>query len=720
MKKIYLCLVLAVSIANSPMAQDLAMANPLPEDTTQQFDFMNMSLEEMMNIKVTVATKGELTQKETPGIVTVITEEEIQKTGARDLIELLRLVPGFDFGADVQGFVGIGTRGLWAAEGKVLFLVDDHELNELTVGMMPMGNHVAVDNIRQIEIIRGPGSAIYGGFAQLAVIKISTKQAETNGISASTTQSMMGNTLGRSNFNFSIGSNQKQLSWHLAGFYGDAIRSTRNYTDPTGATESFRNNSDIRTRNLNFGIKYKTLSFGALVEQYSNESIDNYGTFGYDQESGALKKYDIKYGTISLLLSNTFKINEKLKIIPEISYKVQRPWSAIDTVGFGRRSANTDRPDTLGYYYYDFITTRYYAKIEALYDPTPNVNLLLGSKYFIDNAKVYDKGTPSLYDPIVSTIPPDFIGRVNYNNISAYAQGSVKTKFANFTAGARYDRHSLGFDAFVPRIAVTRSFEKFHIKLLATQSFRSPAMFNMTEKNIKPEIATVFEIEGGAAIGKSLFVSANIFDITIDKPIVYYTSNDANTGVISQGYNNGQKTGSRGFELEAKLKLKRLYANASYSFYDQANKNTTPAFGIDKNDLTNSTMNTNGFLMGFGKHKVTLNCIYNITDNWSINGNLIYNSEKYAYFAYDYTRAGLDTDGDNFKNIKQLPATFIANVFVKRDNLFVKNLTLSLGCYNLLNQNIYFANPYKTIHPPIPGATREYSVKIAYKLDFKS
>ena len=116
---------------NNLFAQDLSNTQYTPIDTTRKFIFMNSTLDEVMNIKVTVASKNAMTLRESPGIITIITEEEIRNMGARDLIDVLRFVPGFDFASDIQNYVGIGVRGNWATEGKVSVLVDGIELNEL-------------------------------------------------------------------------------------------------------------------------------------------------------------------------------------------------------------------------------------------------------------------------------------------------------------------------------------------------------------------------------------------------------------------------------------------------------------------------------------------------------------------------------------------------------------------------------------------------------------
>src|SRR5262245_19539947 len=134
-----------------------------------------LSLEELLNMELDVAARKARTIRESPGIVSVITHEEIVASGARDMMDLLLRVPCLAFGMDVNGVVGIGVRGVWAHEGKALLLVDGQEMNENLYTSTQWGNHIPLDLVERIEIIRGPGSAIYGGYAELAVINVITR-----------------------------------------------------------------------------------------------------------------------------------------------------------------------------------------------------------------------------------------------------------------------------------------------------------------------------------------------------------------------------------------------------------------------------------------------------------------------------------------------------------------------------------------------------------------
>ncbi len=102
---------------------------------------------------------------------------EIERSGARDLIDILNLVPGFRSVSEVHETISLGTRGVYGAEGKIQINIDGIEVNENLFGYILLGNHHPAEMIEQIEIIRGPGSAIYGGTAELGVIKIITRGA---------------------------------------------------------------------------------------------------------------------------------------------------------------------------------------------------------------------------------------------------------------------------------------------------------------------------------------------------------------------------------------------------------------------------------------------------------------------------------------------------------------------------------------------------------------
>lgn len=145
-----------------------------------------MSLEELMTVEIdTVRTASKYDQKisEAPSSVTVIRADEIRKYGYRTLAEVLRSVPGFYLNHD-RNYDYVGVRGFRRPgdyDTRILLLVDGYRTND-NIGDSPLfGTQflLDVDLIDRVEIIRGPGSSLYGSNALLAVINVITKDGKT-------------------------------------------------------------------------------------------------------------------------------------------------------------------------------------------------------------------------------------------------------------------------------------------------------------------------------------------------------------------------------------------------------------------------------------------------------------------------------------------------------------------------------------------------------------
>ena len=81
-------------------------------------------LEELMNTPISVATKTVQFRKSR--FYYSDNPEEIERRGARDLIDILNFVPGLEVGFDITGTYGVAVRGVWGNEGKVLVLLGWH------------------------------------------------------------------------------------------------------------------------------------------------------------------------------------------------------------------------------------------------------------------------------------------------------------------------------------------------------------------------------------------------------------------------------------------------------------------------------------------------------------------------------------------------------------------------------------------------------------------
>jgi len=129
--------------------------------------------------EVTIATRHETQISKAPSIVTVITAEEIKNLGYRTFVEILRIVPGFEIlKSGDTGVVVPAVRGI-TSSNKVRLMLNGHFVNSpFTGSAFGRFDDFPVENIKKIEIIRGPGSAMYGENAFTAVINIITKDAK--------------------------------------------------------------------------------------------------------------------------------------------------------------------------------------------------------------------------------------------------------------------------------------------------------------------------------------------------------------------------------------------------------------------------------------------------------------------------------------------------------------------------------------------------------------
>lgn len=137
-----------------------------------------MDLGELLNINIATGTPKELA--EAPAVVSVITEEDIKATGARTLAEALDSVPGLYVStARFRLQKVFSVRGIQTdLTPQTLVLLDGNKISQLSQGSTPASFRYPVHAIERIEVIRGPGSAVYGADAFSGVINVITKKSK--------------------------------------------------------------------------------------------------------------------------------------------------------------------------------------------------------------------------------------------------------------------------------------------------------------------------------------------------------------------------------------------------------------------------------------------------------------------------------------------------------------------------------------------------------------
>jgi outer membrane receptor protein involved in Fe transport len=649
-----------------------------------------LSLEDLLRIKLTTSTKSKpMSLRDSPNVMTLITREEILRSGARELADVLRLVPGITLNGDLYSSVFAGFRGIWGSEGKILLLLDGHEMFDLLYYGVELGNRIPIDQVERIEIIRGPGSVVHGGSAELAVINIITRSAkdlEGGQVTAIYGQMFDGaihqgqslaDSFSRRTISAAFGrtfGDARELSLKAGMYIGQGNRSDQPYVDIDGATYNMAGNARTDPMLFHLSADYRGLKLSYLFEYYRTTMKDGYGAALSDT-------LPVNYLSSSLHVSYEWRLAQGLKLVPRLSLLNQKPWQ-------------TDNSTAQSPAYRDFRwapeTQRVLGGLTVVWDPVPTLNLLLGNDYNLDTA-AYERA-PN--DPNATTWEAM---HARHRNAAVYGQALLDTPLANLSAGARYEWREHVGSAFVPRAGATKTFGPFHFKLLASRAFRAPAIGNLMQTpDVKPEMTTVFEIELGYRLHPAVFAVVNAFDITIDHPFVYFF--DSATSL--DGYRNYDRMGTRGGEFELRFAAERHHANLSYSYYTAAGKGQIDTLAVPGH---------RSVLLGFAPHKIALQAGTGITKRLDVSVSaLLFAGQRLGYYAYDASGTPVARD---------YGAELQLSAFLSYRDLFLPGSSVGVGVSNLANAKTVLIQAYDNGHPPLPGPSREVFLRIGY--DFR-
>ena len=147
--------------------------------TPQTPSLGRLSLEDLGNIEVTTVSKTPEEVRRTPAAIHVITREDIRRSGAASIPEILRMVPGVNVARIDSTHWSVGVRGFGDQFSKsVLVLIDGRSVYTPLFGGVFWGMHdTLIEDIQRIEVIRGPGGTIWGSNAMNGVINIVTRAA---------------------------------------------------------------------------------------------------------------------------------------------------------------------------------------------------------------------------------------------------------------------------------------------------------------------------------------------------------------------------------------------------------------------------------------------------------------------------------------------------------------------------------------------------------------
>jgi outer membrane receptor for ferrienterochelin and colicin len=151
-------------------------------------ELLALDLESLLDIEVVTASKVSESQSNAPGIISVVTHDELRRLEGTTLREILERVPGL-----ASSTAYFTDRSMVAARGDqtkingghVLFLINGRPTREVLEGGLASDllESFPVNVLERIEVSKGPGSVLYGSNAFSAVVNLITREAESNGFS---------------------------------------------------------------------------------------------------------------------------------------------------------------------------------------------------------------------------------------------------------------------------------------------------------------------------------------------------------------------------------------------------------------------------------------------------------------------------------------------------------------------------------------------------------
>ncbi len=561
-------------------------------------------IEEMLFSEIPTFVTASLSKRsldKVPGTVSVIAKEQIKSHGFKYLIDVLHVIPGIRLAESSTG-ISINTRGFTAYGPELKLMIDGYSVNTKLARSISPYLRYPLNNVKQIEIIRGPGSSLYGTDAFCAVINIITDKTDR------TTASVSGGELGNHEVNAAHYKKRgEDLSYSFTCDYmeenGDKITYETDFLTGTGMSYAPQTSKAGKKRvGATVSLGYKNLTIDAshlyqerdMVFGYLNtQSPDKFVEKDKYSFVGAKYLYDISEKS-SLLFKTHYLLNPldvggqflpsgfdwmNLLGIPDIDFD-----------GTADNWPNGSHAETV------FETQCF--DFEALYQSfLGNHELSLGfqtsiEKYFdcetltdIDVRSLYFRKVPYVKragsDPMASFTAA---GKSSTQNGVFVQDVFDMTDKTTLIAGARYDNYSKAGDTFNPRMAVVwNTFADQTMKFSYATAFMAPApnyrytnIFGYTSNpDLRPATVNTIEMSIQNLIHQDFHYSIAFFYNEINDRIVAVV-----VGSDSMFYNSNRTDYVKGYEVEGRWSATdNLVFWGNYSFfkgYDNHNKSDYP------------------------------------------------------------------------------------------------------------------------------------------------
>jgi outer membrane receptor for ferrienterochelin and colicins len=648
-----------LSAATSPEAT-------LPDLTTLPLE----ALMEMEVPKVYGASKFEQKPTEAPASITVVSSEEVKRYGHRTLADVLQSVQGFHVSYD-RNYSFLGARGVSLGDfnSRILLLVDGHRVNNNLTDGAYLGTEflLDVDLIDRVEIIRGPGSVLYGNNAFFGVVNVITRRGkELDGAEVSGEYASFDTFKGR----VSVG---KAFTNGVQFVLSGTLYSSE------GAQQLYYKEFDTPSQNHGIAEGLDGDTYGSAFGSLSYVGFTLEGAFNTREKVNPTAQYPLttfndpglrttdQRGYASLKYAHSFP--EVVEVTAQVYYdrnvyEIGYPQSLVvgTNVVFSSFTTENDVGEWWG------------AEVQLNKRVWERHLITLGAEYrddFLQEKQV------SGQDPIQSD-------RQSYG---VYLQGefAVLTNL-HVNGGARYDQYGSFDPAFSPRLAlIYNPFEKSTLKAIYGTAFRAPNFMELSAarfQDLQPEEITSYELVYEQELGRNLRSSVSAFYNQMDDLIVFASGSFTNFDAHAQG---------------VELALAGVWANGlrgrvSYTLQDTDNSSVAWDMPDSPNHLVKANLS------------VPL-----LKDRIFAGLEFQYTSDRLALHRTTTTGGQpLTVQGETADGFGVLNFTLFGRKLVK-------NLEFSASVYNLLNST--YADPATRFHQQdiLERDGRSFRLKLTYQ-----
>jgi outer membrane cobalamin receptor len=515
-----------------------------------------MDMLDILNTPVVSASLKKQSQAEAPSNIIVITKKMIEQRAYKNLIEVLQDVPGFDFATYEDGGgeypSNLMNRGIGgdAGSSKLLIMVDgviqNHISNNWAQGLT---NEQSLLDVERIEIVQGPGSALYGANAYSGIVHLITNKnfeglkVEVEGAANSTMglRLLYGKKFNDINFTLMLNKFNSDgdggdrydpdslFIGHVAPdslsqeydedgtFLGKTANPHARETVPKGfntSKDDFSLRAGLAYKDFELKISYWKLSDGLGSYVAGQKYYMNKPGFRYIGARSGLHS----------LMKYTLNFSKQLKFESNLVY---RETNILPETGFTYTYRFYGKAKT-----YHSVSTQTYLENRLFYDYNEDHQIIFGSRFLTSSKmpnlvslnevqELNSNITNSAYGPGLSG---DGLGVKQYAKVlqvfeSAYylMLNSTFSKYISSSIGLRYDKSDEYGETYNPRIAfVTTPVENIVVKLLYGSAFRQPSFFEISDEfrgneNLEPEKIDTYELEANYSPIKELNIKGNIF-----------------------------------------------------------------------------------------------------------------------------------------------------------------------------------------------------------------